>query len=129
MDKSKAGKRSRDRGKRGELELVHILRDDYGYTVRRGYVFHGESDLVGLEGIHVECKYVEKLNIHKAMGQAVAEADKRKDGLPTVFFRRNGGEWLVCQKLTDWIDLYGAWVDEEGLDQTAQEDGGQSYGL
>ena len=24
----------------------------------------------------------------------------------------NGSEWLVCMKLPDWIDLYGAWTDE-----------------
>ena len=123
------GRSSQRKGADGERELARILRDNWGYEVRRGSVSWGESDMVGLPGIHPEVKRVEKLNIHKAMGQAVAEANKRKDGLPTVFFRRNGGEWLVCQKLTDWIDLYGAWVDEEGLDQTAQEDGGQSYGL
>ena len=101
--------KSQRKGANGERELANLLRDNYGYSVRRGSVFWGESDMVGLEGIHPEVKRVEKLNIHKAMEQAVAEADKRKDGLPTVFFRRNGGEWLVCQKLTDWIDLYGAW--------------------
>ena len=41
------------------------------------------------------------------------EAKKRKDGLPTVFHRRNRTEWLVTMRLEDWIDLYGAWNDEE----------------
>jgi hypothetical protein len=67
---------------------------------------------VGLDGIHPEVKRVEKLNIHKAMEQAKEEAIKRDDGLPTVFFRRDRGEWLVCMRLEDWIDLYGAWIDE-----------------
>ena len=111
-DNSKRGRSSKRKGYRGEAELAHILRDVWGYDVHRGLVFNGESDLVGLKGIHPEVKRVEKLNIHKAMEQAVVEADKRKDGLPTVFFRRDRGEWLVCMKLPDWIDLYGAWTDE-----------------
>ena len=101
--------KSQRKGANGERELAHILRDKYGYEVRRGSVFWGESDMVGLPGIHPEVKRVEKLNIHAAMSQAIEEAEKRQDGIPTVFFRRNGGEWLVCQRLEDWIDLYGAW--------------------
>jgi hypothetical protein len=104
------GKFARDKGKRNELSLMHILRDTYGYHVRRGYVFQHESDLVGLDGIHVECKAVEKLNIHKAMEQATAEAEKRKDGIPTVFHKKSREGWLVTMKLEDWIDLYGEWA-------------------
>lgn len=106
------GKSARDKGARGERELAHTLRDTYGYPVRRGYVFQGESDLVGLEGIHVEAKRQERLNLSKAMEQATAEAKKRNDGIPTVFHKKNREEWLVTMKLTDWIDLYGAWADE-----------------
>ena len=108
----KRGKRSRERGKRAELELANLIRDTWGYDVHRGKVFYHESDMVGLEGIHPEVKRVERLNIHEAMAQAIKEAEKRQDGLPTVFFRRNRGEWLCTMRLTDWIDLYGAWIDE-----------------
>ena len=66
---------------------------------------------MGLTGIHPEVKRVERLNIHEAMAQAVTEAQGRADGLPTVFFRRDRGEWLVAMRLADWIDLYGAWND------------------
>ena len=108
-ENQKRGKASRDKGKRGELELMHVLRDNWGYEVRRGYTFQHESDLVGLPGIHPEVKRVEHLSIYEAMQQATEEAKKRQDGLPTVFHRRNGKEWLVIMKLEDWIDLYGAW--------------------
>lgn len=101
--------KSQRKGANGERELSRLLREEYGYEVRRGSVFWGESDMVGLRGIHPEVKRVEKLNIHAAMTQAIEEAGKRQDGIPTVFFRRNGGEWLVCQRLADWIDMYGAW--------------------
>ena len=111
-EQSKQGARSRRRGANAERELANILRDQYGYDVHRGYVFHHESDMVGLKGIHPEVKRVEKLNIHKAMDQAIEESEKRQDGIPTVFFRRNRGKWMVTMQLEDWIDLYGAWINE-----------------
>ena len=57
------GKAQREKGKRGERELAGILRD-YGYDTRRGQQFcgsDGSADVVGLPGIHIECKRVEKL--------------------------------------------------------------------
>lgn len=109
---SDKGRASRDKGARGEVELAHILRDTYGYDVHRGYVQHGQSDLVGLTGIHPEVKRVEKLNLEKAMEQAITEAYKREDGIPTVFHRKNRGGWMVTMMLDDWIDLYGAWAND-----------------
>ena len=103
------GRSAKRKGHNGELELMHILRDTYGYEVKRGQTFNHESDLVGLKGIHPEVKRVEKLNIYEAMEQAIVEGQIRNDGLPTVFHRRNNREWLVTMRLTDWIDLYGSW--------------------
>lgn len=109
-DARKRGEASRNKGKRGELQLAKLLREVWGYEdVRRGHVFDHESDLVGLEGIHVECKCQEKLNVYNAMQQAVEESEKRKDGVPAVFHKRDRGEWLVTMRLSDWIDLYGSW--------------------
>lgn len=108
-DKHKRGKAARNKGANAERELAGILRDWYGYDVHRGKVFYHESDLVGLDGIHIECKRVEKLNIHKALTQAIDEAKKRNDGIPAVFHRRDREGWTVTMRLEDWIDLYGAW--------------------
>lgn len=110
-DPKKRGRASRNKGAQAERELANILKER-GYPVNRGKVFYKESDVVGLEGIHIECKRVERLNIHQAMEQAVNEAHKRSDGYPTVFFRRDRGEWLVTMRLTDWLDLYGEWHGE-----------------
>lgn len=103
------GRAARNKGAVAERELANLLRDMYGYPTHRGKVFYGESDVVGLDGIHIEAKRVERLNIHQAMEQAISEAQKRQDGLPAVFHRRNRGEWLVTMRLTDLIDLYGEW--------------------
>lgn len=103
---------SRNKGKRGELKLSHVLQK-YGYETRRGQQYsgaNGDADVVGLDGIHIECKRVEKLNIDKAMEQAIRDA---QDGeLPTVFHRKNGKKWLVTMRLNDWMKLYKAFNQE-----------------
>ena len=120
-ENQKRGKASREKGARGERELANLLRDQYGYETRRGYVFQHESDLVGLPGIHPEVKRKERLNCYDAMEQAVEEAAKRADGVPAVFHRRDRKDWLVIMRLEDWIDLYGAWADVDGerMDKTS----------
>lgn len=111
-EKQKQGKSSRDKGARFERELVGILRDFYGYPVRRGYVYYKEPDLIGLDGIHIECKAVENLNIRKAYKQAVEDAEKHADGLPVVFHHKNRQGWLVTLSLADFMDMYGGWHDD-----------------
>lgn len=108
-----SGHTSRNKGANGERELANLLRDVWGYDVRRGYVFQHESDMVGLKGIHPEVKRVEKLNVDAALDQAIREAEKRQDGIPVVFHRKNRRGWEVTMRLDDWMDLYGAWIEEE----------------
>lgn len=60
---------SRRKGASGERELAKKLRE-YGYEARRGQQYcgsNGDADVVGIPGIHIECKRVEALNIEKAM--------------------------------------------------------------
>ena len=110
-DNKRRGRASRRKGAGAERELAKILSEKFGLDVHRGFTFHHESDLVGIAGIHPEVKRVEKLNIHKAMAQAIEESEKRKDGAPTVFFRRDREDWLVCMRLPEWIELYKEWRD------------------
>lgn len=100
----KQGKRSRDKGKRRELEFVHIL-NDRGFNVRRGYVFQHEPDIVGLEGFHVEVKGVESLNVRKALNQSIEDAEKRKDGIPIVAWKKSNEPWTVTLLLDDFIQM------------------------
>lgn len=108
------GNGSRNKGARGERELAKKLSEALGVdSIKRGYVFCGESDVIGLKGIHIECKRVEKLNIELAMEQARVESLKRKDGVPTVFHRRNNRPWLVTMDLNDWIVMYKRGMESE----------------
>ena len=100
---------SRNKGKRGELELANLLKS-YGYETRRGVQYsgiNGDADVVGLPGIHIECKRVEKLNIETAMEQS--NRDARYGEIPTVMHRSDRKQWLVTMPLVDWMELFQAW--------------------
>jgi len=112
---------SREKGAGGERELARIL-CGYGFEGQRGQQYsgaNGDADVIGLPGIHIECKRVERLNLDEAMEQAVrdAYADSLRQGertAPAVFHRKNAkrgtvrGSWKVTMLLEDWIKYYKA---------------------
>ncbi len=101
------GKTSQRKGAEGERELAALLRERGWPVVRGGSQTYGEiPDLIGLPGIHIEVKRVERLNLGDAMGQAVRDAARFHDGAPTVFHRRSRQPWLVTMQLSDWLQLY-----------------------
>lgn len=108
---SKRGRASRAKGARRERELRNKLRELGFEEVTRGFVWNHTSDLIGLEGIHVECKGQEKLNIRAALSQAEEEAKKRNDGMPTVFSKTSRKPWIVTMNLDDWAKLYEAYLN------------------
>ena len=100
---------SRQKGAAGERELAKKLRE-YGYECRRGQQYcgtNGDADVIGLPGIHIECKRVERLNIDDAMLQSIR--DRREGEYPAVFHRKNNHEWLVTMRLDNWIEIYREW--------------------
>lgn len=100
---------SRNKGKRGELELAKKLRE-CGYDCRRGQQYcgaNGDADVVGLPGLHIECKRVEKLNLYDAMAQA--KRDARPGEKPVVFWRRNNHKWLMVFEIDDGMEVYREW--------------------
>ena len=111
---------SRQKGARGERELAKIFRE-HGYDARRGQQYcgaSGDADVIGLPGIHVECKRVEKLNLLDAVGQSVRDA--RDDELPAVFHRRDRSEWLVTMRMEDWFTLFRDWEAGQDLKEKAE---------
>ena len=99
---------SNQKGKRGERELASKLRD-YGYDTRRGQQYSGieGQDVVGLPGIHVEVKRVERLQLYDSVLQAKRDADEGE--IPAVFHRKNNCPWLVILTLEDFMQLYSEW--------------------
>lgn len=104
-------KSQRDKGKRGERELAGRL-SYYGYDAHRGVQYHGgpdSPDVVGLRGVHIECKRTERLSLYDALAQSIADAG---NDMPVVMHRRNNCKWVVVQPLDDWIKLYRSWETE-----------------
>jgi len=100
---------SRSKGKRGELELSKELQRLFGLDCRRGQQFSGSNespDVVGLPGVHIECKRVEQLNIYNAVTQAIKDS-AGSDNVPAVFHRKNGKQWLVTVELDELVRLSG----------------------
>ena len=104
--------RSQRKGAAGERELAFVKRKS-AYEIRRGgsLSFGTVPDLVGLPGVHIECKRVEKLNVPAAMQQSIADSERFNDGVPALFHRRNRQQWLVTMRLTDWMRLYNGNVE------------------
>lgn len=95
------------KGKDGELELARKLRE-FGYNVRRSVQYNGKAeegqpDLVGLPGIHIECKRVEALRLYDAVDQAKRDS---KGDLPVVFHRKNNCDWVAIMPLDAFMELY-----------------------
>lgn len=107
---------SKAKGKRGELEIAKLLREQ-GYKTRRSVQYSGtgaaennNADVIGLEKIHMEVKWVERLNLNQAMEQAVRDS-AGSGNYPSVFHKRNYQPWLVTMAYVDWIELYNAYYD------------------
>lgn len=97
---------SRDKGKRGEREFARVCRANGFEGVRRGQQYNGieGEDVVGLPGVHIEVKRVEKLSLYDALGQA--KRDAGEGVLPIVAHRRNNCRWVVVMDAEDWFNLY-----------------------
>ena len=103
------GKSSQRKGAAGERELATLL-SAAGYECQRGgSLSFGEiPDVLGLPGIHIEVKRVEKLNVGEAIEQAIRDSDRMLDGMAALFHRRNRKPWLVTMRLEDWLKLYSS---------------------
>lgn len=105
------GKLSRDKGKAFERWVANYFKD-YGYDTRRSAQFCGNTgeaaDVVGLPGIHIECKAQERMCLYDWMDQA--KRDSSKNGRkPCVIHKQNNKDKLVTMLLDDWIELYREW--------------------
>lgn len=97
---------SRRKGAEFERKLAGILRE-YGFDSRRGQQYsgaNGDADVVGLPGVHIEAKAVEKLNLYDAMAQS--KNDAREGEIPVVVHKRNRKAILVTMELPEFMELY-----------------------
>ena len=112
---------SKQKGARFERELAKRFRE-YGYESRRTAQYCGNtgdaSDVIGLNGIHIEAKHQEKMYLYDWVDQAKRDAEANGKGyLPTVFHKKNHCEILVTMPLDDWMKLYKEFETNKSLDE------------
>ena len=97
---------SREKGKRGELELAEFLRER-GVEARRGIQFKGGADspdvVTDLPGVHFECKRVEAGSLYTWLAQATRDAGDSR--IPVVAHRRSRQDWVAILPLDALISL------------------------
>lgn len=99
------GKAQREKGKRGEREVAAILRDHGFSEARRTQQFAGRtgdsSDVVGLDGYHIEVKRQERAAIYEWFAQARRDCGS---DIPLVVFRRSGDKWMALLEFEDFLE-------------------------
>jgi Holliday junction resolvase len=103
---------SRTKGKRAELEIANILRG-YGYEARRTAQYCGNtgeaSDVVGVDGLHIEVKRREQFSDEPSLQQA--ERDARKGEIPIVFYRRSREKWKATMRMDMFMLIWNELTD------------------
>jgi Holliday junction resolvase len=106
---------SKQKGKRGELEFSHFLKER-GIEARRGQQFSGGDDspdvVHNIPGIHFEVKRCEAGNPYKWLEQAINDAGNKT---PIVAHRKNKKEWVAIMRMEDVINLLSPYVDAPEL--------------
>jgi len=104
-----SGRSAQAKGRRGEIELARYLQEA-GFTDARpgDPLNYGKmSDVVGIDGLHIECKRHEKLEINKWYTQAAEDAARMQDGRPAVIYRQNRRQWMIVLSLHDFLEMTG----------------------
>ena len=104
-----SGRSSQAKGRRGEIELAEYLRGRGLTEAHAGdpLNFGTQADVVGIDGLHIECKRHERLEITRWYEQALQYAQRMKDGKPAVIYRQNRRSWMIVLSLADFLDLAG----------------------
>jgi len=109
-----AGKRSKEKGRRGEIEWAEWL-TEAGWPAHRGRQYSGGPGTPDVKGgipdTHCEVKRAENLRLYDAMDQAIGDAGD--DVVPYVAHRRNNRPWLVVLLADDIVRFAQAVVAAE----------------
>lgn len=114
---------SREKGCRFERQIAKMLRE-HGYEAERGCQHAGGKDSpdvkTNMYGIHIEAKFVEKLNIWNALEQSKRDAG---DGeIPVVMFKRNRTQVYVALPFEEFVSMHRAWEKEQGNERCTETD-------
>lgn len=101
-------KKSRDKGKRGELEVVHLFKA-HGHLAHRTAQVDGSlsSDVIvdDYPGLHIEVKRYARVGVFRFWDQAVSDAAPEEH--PVLFVKEDRGPWLTCVDSSLFFYLLG----------------------
>lgn len=102
------GKTSREKGADFERQVARWLRENGFLTAMRTAQHSGKAgdaaDVVGLPGIHIECKAVESPHVWAWIHQA--ERDSSGTGnIPVVIWKQNRKQWLALMRLDAFLQF------------------------
>jgi len=104
------GKMSRNKGKRGEREVVDLFKD-HGFDARRTSQVDGglAADVLVpyLKNLHIEVKRHYAIASCRFMDQAVNDMPFATS-IPTVFMREDNGGWIVMMQAIDYMTMLKA---------------------
>jgi hypothetical protein len=129
----KRGRRSKQKGGRGEREAVahlklHGVPSAFRKAQRNGKIA-GDADVEAnpeLTPFHLEVKRNEALNLWEAYNQAVRDAEKTEK-IPVVMHRRNKSPWLVTMDLGIFVQLALTWTGHDPIYPTVDPTEGNNY--
>ena len=106
------GKMEREKGKRGEREVVALMRK-HGFAARRGQQHRGGGDspdiIHNIPNVHAEVKFREQFKLYPSLEKADDEADcvagRAANLMPVVFHRRKTKYWVVVMYAEDYLTL------------------------
>jgi hypothetical protein len=119
------GKKSREKGRKGELELAKLIDKHLGLDVSRNLRQYqiGGHDLIGWDGVHTEVKRyasVTQGDIDTFWQQTISQCEH--GDVPLLAYRANYQDWRFVLRPCDWggpvgepmqVDIHGlvAWRD------------------
>lgn len=122
------GKASRDKGARGELAVIKLLRDNLGLTLNRNYKQvaqsqHGDIEqLVG--GFLLEIKNSpDGISNIKAWWRQIVTAAERAGAIPCLVFNLGAGRWRFMVPMASAWATGTQWSREIQYTQTLYPDG------
>lgn len=51
---------------------------------------------------------MESLNVRKALNQSITDAEKRKDGIPVLAWKKSNEPWTITLLLDDFLEVLNA---------------------
>lgn len=79
----------------------------HGFPARRGQQFAGGTDspdvvIPDLPWLHIESKFVENLDLNKALEQAERDAEEK---FPVVMHKKKNKNWMVTMSVESFFEL------------------------